>query len=66
MNVEINNKPLQLNDGATLADALTAASISTRGIATAVNSQVVKATDRAATPLHEGDKILVIKAFCGG
>ncbi|MDE6309834.1 MAG: sulfur carrier protein ThiS [Muribaculaceae bacterium] len=66
MKVEINNKPVHLDDGATLADALEAASIPSQGIATAVNSKVISANLRANTILNDGDKILIIKAFCGG
>lgn len=66
MNVEINNKPIQLTDQATLTDALKAAEIATTGIATAVNGKVVSAASRSTTKLNEGDKILIIKAFCGG
>lgn len=66
MKVEINSQPLTLADGATLADALAAAEIATAGIATAVNSKVVNADNRSATKLNDGDKILIIKAFCGG
>ncbi len=66
MKVEINNKPLELCEHATLADALTAASIPQQGIATAVNAKVIKADLRATTQLNDGDKILIIKAFCGG
>lgn len=66
MNVEINNKPIQLTDEATLTDALIAAEIATIGIATAVNGKVISAASRTDTKLNDGDKILVIKAFCGG
>lgn len=66
MEVKINDKIITLPDGATVADALEAASIAPQGIATAVNSKVVRADDRATTALADGDSILIIKAFYGG
>lgn len=66
MEVKINDKPVSLPDGATLADAVAAAGAATQGIATAVNSTVVRAADRQSTPLAEGDSIIIIKAFYGG
>ncbi len=66
MNVEINSKSFILADGATLTDALAVAEVATAGIATAVNGKVVNAATRSETKLNDGDKILIIKAFCGG
>lgn len=67
MTVEINSCPTELPcDEPTLSDALRFAKIEQQGIATAVNGKVVSATDRDTVRLNDGDKILVIKAFCGG
>jgi len=66
MTIEINNKPVELPQGATLEDAITTAGINTQGIATAVNGVVVPASDRKSTVLNDDDKIVVISAFCGG
>lgn len=67
MTVEINNRTIELpNAEATLSDALEFAKIDQQGIATAVNGKVVSAATRSATRLNNGDKILIIKAFCGG
>lgn len=66
MTVTINDKPVQLPDGATLMQALEAESINPAGIATAVNNTVVPRDSRATHMLNSGDKIIIIKAFYGG
>ena len=66
MKVTVNNKAVELPDGATLAEALTAVAIEPRGIAVALNDTVVPKDKLVATPLSESDRILVIKAFYGG
>ncbi|MDE5692825.1 MAG: sulfur carrier protein ThiS [Duncaniella sp.] len=49
-----------------LSDALAAKEIKPSGIATALNGTVIPADRRQSTPLGEGDKIVIIKAFYGG
>ena len=66
MNVTVNDKPFTLPAASTLEDALTAAKVSPKGIATALNGAVIPAPMRAKTVLADGDKILVITAFYGG
>lgn len=66
MEIKINDNPLELPEGATLADALTAAGIAPAGIATALNGTVVPSANRASTVLRPGDSVLIIKAFYGG
>ena len=66
MKVTVNNKAVELPDGATLAEALTAVAIEPRGIAVALNDTVVPKDKLVATPLSDSDRILVIKAFYGG
>lgn len=66
MNVTINDVPLTLPEGATLADALAGRNLPASGVATAVNGSVVPAASRAGHILASGDKIVIIKAFYGG
>lgn len=66
MTITINDKPVNLQDGATLLRALEAERINPVGIATAVNNAVVPRDNRATHTLHQGDKIIIIKAFYGG
>ena len=66
MNITINDVPLTLPSGSMLSDALAAIEIKLSGIATALNGTVIPADRRQSTPLSEGDKIVIIKAFYGG
>lgn len=66
MNITINDVPLTLPAGSMLSDALAAKDIKPSGIATALNGTVIPADRRQSTPLGEGDKIVIIKAFYGG
>ncbi len=66
MNVKINDKTYVFAGGTTLHDALILAGIATAGIATAVNDNVVPASERKEWKLNEGDRVLIIKAFYGG
>ena len=66
MNITINDVPLTLPSGSMLSDALATKEIKLSGIATALNGTVIPADRRQSTPLSEGDKIVIIKAFYGG
>ncbi len=64
--VKFNDEGLILDDGATVSGMLDKKSISAVNIAVAVNGQMVPKTEYDATALHDGDMVLVIKAFYGG
>ena len=66
MNITINGKPYEINECATLEDALQKADVKPKGIATALNNIVIPAAQRGKTGLKEGDSIIVITAFYGG
>lgn len=66
MNVLVNNKEQTIKDGTELDVLLEKLSISSQGVAVALNQHVVKKTDWASTLLKEGDKITIIKATQGG
>lgn len=66
MNITINDMPMELPEGAMLSDALASKDIKPQGIATAINGSVIPAAKRSSTPLKNGDKIVIIKAFYGG
>lgn len=66
MTITVNDIPLTLPEGKTLSDVLDIKEIKPQGIATALNGIVIPATKRSVTPLNEGDKIVIIKAFYGG
>lgn len=66
MKVTINKEILELPESATLSEALKKASIEPKGIAIAVNGNVVRKTEYDTFTLSDGSEILVIKAFYGG
>jgi len=65
MHVLINQEPLELPDGATLADALRAWE-PPAVFAAAVNLQFVPRTTYAQRTLAEGDRIEIIAPITGG
>ena len=67
MRVELNGKPTALPDGATVAAAIEASGAAARrGVAVAVDGEVVPRSEWDATRLHEGEKIEVLAAIQGG
>lgn len=66
MEVTINHQPAMLAEDATLAQLAQARQIGTKGVAIAVNGEIVHAADWAQTTIHPHDDIIIIKAFCGG
>ena len=67
MNVIINRQPSTLPDNCNLTDAIkTVKNIPTKGVAVAVNNDVVTASDWEKTILKDGDTVTIIRAFYGG
>ncbi len=68
MRIELNGKPRELPDGATLADAARAAGIveDARGVAVALDGEVTPRAQWASTPLAEGSRVEVLAAIQGG
>ncbi len=66
MKVKINNEEATLPDGATLADVAAQHGLPDRGVAVAVNNDMVTRADWAGRTIKEGDDIVILKAFCGG
>jgi sulfur carrier protein len=66
--VELNGQTEQLPDGATVADAVKAVGVDdeTRGIAVAVNGEVVRRADWMSTPLADRQAVEVVRAVQGG
>ncbi len=65
--LRVNGEPRPLGDG-TLTGLLAAAAVNTkaRGLAVAVNGQVVPRHAWDATRLAPGDEIEIVKLFAGG
>lgn len=66
MEITLNNKKIAAENGTTIKDILGYAGIEPIGIAIAVNNRVIPRDDWDKTGLNDGDKVVVIKAACGG
>jgi thiazole synthase len=68
MRIELNGEPRDLPAGATLADAARAAGAGEggRGVAIAIDGEVVPHGEWATTPLHDGAAVEVLAAIQGG
>ncbi len=68
MIVELNGQTEQLPDDATVADAVKAVGVNgeTRGVAVAVDGEVVRRADWMTTPLADRQAIEVVRAVQGG
>jgi sulfur carrier protein len=68
MRVELNGRPESLPEAASVADAVaaTGAGDQPRGVAVAVDGEVVRRADWEVTQLREGQSIEVVRAVQGG
>jgi thiazole synthase len=68
MRIELNGEPAELADSATLAEAALAAGApeSRRGVAIALDGEVVPRSEWGSTPLREGAAVEVLAAIQGG
>jgi sulfur carrier protein len=65
MNILLNQQPLTLTEGASLADALALQALRPP-YAVAVNTQFVPRAQYAARPLSEGDRVEIVSPVTGG
>ena len=68
MNVLLNGQPRDLPDGATVADAVSASGMPAlaRGVAVAVDREVVPRSQWDETTLADGQRVEVLEAVQGG
>jgi sulfur carrier protein len=66
MEVVINGEPTALPEGTTLARALAALELPERGIAVAVDREVVPRGEWERTTLGDGSRLEVVRAVQGG
>jgi sulfur carrier protein len=66
--VELNGKRVELSHGASVADAVAAAGANSgrRGVAVAVNGEVVPRSGWEDTDLRDGQRVEVVEAIQGG
>lgn len=68
MIVQVNGRPEQLPEGATVADAVRVVGLDgeRRGVAVAVDGEVVRNSDWEQTPLTERQAVEIVRAVQGG
>ena len=66
MKVQLNGSSQGLADDATVADAVATLTTASRGIAVAVNGEVVPRSAWNTTRLRDGDRVEVLTATQGG
>ncbi|MDT0676199.1 sulfur carrier protein ThiS [Autumnicola musiva] len=64
--VNVNNTAHTFNSPSNLQDLLTQLAISEKGIAVAVNNQIISKSDWTKRELAEGENVLIIRATQGG
>jgi sulfur carrier protein len=68
MTIEVNGRPVELGDGASVSDALERAGASqdAGGVAVAVDGEVVPRSEWGSMELREGQVVEVVGAVQGG
>jgi sulfur carrier protein len=68
VNLTVNGERRELPDGSTVADAVRASGMPAlaRGVAVAVDREVVPGSRWDSTELHEGQRVEVLQAVQGG
>lgn len=66
MRVYINDKPHELSEQATIAEALHHLGVASQGLAVAVNAEVVPKKDWESCVLGHEDAVMLIRATKGG
>ncbi len=66
MNIKVNNKMVTVPEGFSLFQLAQTLELPEKGVAVAVNNQMVPRADWLDKKLAENDQVVVIKAACGG
>ncbi len=66
MRIELNGQGMEIADSATIAMLIKELRLPDRGVAVAVNQKMIPQTEWADQALIENDKVLIIRAACGG
>lgn len=66
MNIKVNNKMVTVPEGSSLFQLAQTLELPEKGVAVAVNNQMVPHADWLDKKLAENDQVVVIKAACGG
>jgi sulfur carrier protein len=66
MNVLVNGEPTELESGATVEAVLASLELPDRGVAVAVDAEVVPRGEWPAHELNEGARVEILRAIQGG
>lgn len=66
MKIKLNGEELELQDGAVLADICTKLGIDSKGVAFAIDCDVIPRDEWDSTKLVENVEVMMIRAACGG
>jgi len=67
MDITVNGKPINIDQGTTVSQYLETLGFSGRNsIAVALNKEIVQRESYAQTPLSDGDQLEIVKAIGGG
>lgn len=67
MNIEVNNSPIECDEGLTVAELLVLKQrANVDGLAIAINNVVIPKSTWSTTKLNENDKLIFIAATAGG
>ena len=66
MQIEVNGKPREVDDGATVAALLRDLAVAQPQVAVELNLEVVPRLRHAQTVLHDGDRLEVVTLVGGG
>ncbi len=66
MHIEVNGRPREVADGATIASLLAELKVAQPQVAVELNLEVVPRAQHAQTTLHDGDRLEVVTLVGGG
>ena len=66
MNIIVNGDKVEMAGGATVKTLAEQQNLPDRGVAIAVNNDMVPRADWENKTLNEGDDVVIIRAVCGG
>ena len=66
MKVQVNNKEVETTLDSTITQLTALLELPSQGVAIAVNNKMIPRTEWEQFSLQENDKLVIIKAACGG
>ena len=66
MQIEVNGKPQEVEDGQSIAGLVSDLDLDGRLIVIELNRQIIRSTERADVVLHQGDRVEIVHFVGGG